>query len=257
MTFGLIGYPLSHSFSRGYFTEKFAELGLAPTHRYLNFEMPEVTELDRVLRDHPDLRGLNVTIPHKRAVLDRLDALDPAAERIGAVNTILVRDGKLTGYNTDYLGFSRDLVTKLTGTNWGADAGAVKHKMAGRRALVLGTGGAALAVREALTALGFTVLFVSRLPDAGQISYLDVSEETIADHLLVVNTTPLGMSPRVDAKPNIPYAALTPAHFCYDIVYNPAETAFMRAAAARGAGTANGLGMLHGQAEAAWEIWRK
>ncbi len=246
-TFGLIGYPLSHSFSQGYFTEKFRRLGLSDTHKYLNFELVGVNQFKKILDEYPDLLGCNVTIPHKRAIIAVLDELDPVAERIGAVNTILVRGGRTYGYNTDYLGFRDDLVERM------AERGVSLTE--GRAALILGTGGASLAVAEALRSLGVPYTFVSREPAVGQLSYAAVTAEVLATHTILVNTTPLGMYPRVDAAPDIDYNLLGPAHFCYDLIYNPAETTFMRRARGAGAQAANGLGMLHQQAEASWAIW--
>ncbi|WP_116124595.1 shikimate dehydrogenase family protein [Lewinella sp. IMCC34183] len=248
-TYGLIGYPLSHSFSRGYFTEKFAALGIAASHRYLNFELPSVDQFGEILDEYPDLRGCNVTIPHKRAIVGQLDHLDPVAARIGAVNTVRrAPDGTTTGFNTDYLGFRDDLLRQLR-------AGGRPSDLAGQHALVLGTGGASLAVREALRELGVTPQYVSRTAGADVLNYGDITPDVLAAHRLIINTTPLGMHPRVETAPELPYGALTPDHFCYDLVYNPAETRFMQLARGAGAGAANGLGMLHLQAEAAWAIW--
>ncbi|NJB85167.1 shikimate dehydrogenase [Lewinella marina] len=247
-TFGLLGYPLSHSFSRGYFTAKFADLGLSDTHRYLNFEIPTLEDFQKILDEYPDLRGLNVTIPHKQGVVALLDAIDPAAERIGAVNTILIEDGKTRGFNTDYLGFRDDLLAQLRSQQRFTN-------LRGQSALILGSGGAALAVREALLDLSVKPVTVSRSARAGQLSYADLDRDTLTTHRLIVNTTPLGMYPQVETAPEIPYELLTPAHFCYDLIYNPAETRFMRLARGAGAGAANGMGMLHSQAEAAWNIW--
>lgn len=249
-TFGLIGYPLTHSFSRGYFTAKFAELGLDGTHRYLNFEIQTLNHFQKLLEEYPDLRGLNVTIPHKQAILPQLDRVDSVAGRIGAVNTIRITESGTEGFNTDYQGFRKDLLAQLA-----------RHQrftnLRGQGALVLGTGGASLAVREALRDLGVTPLLVSRAPSDGQLAYTDVDAATLQANQLIVNTTPLGMFPRTEAAPDLPYHLLTKDHFCYDLIYNPAETEFMQRARAAGAGAANGLGMLHAQAEAAWEIWNR
>ena len=247
-TYGLIGYPLSHSFSRGYFTEKFRALGMADTHRYLNFELPSLEGVEKLPARYPDLVGCNVTIPHKRAIVARLDALDPVAARIGAVNTIRFSDGRATGFNTDYVGFRDDLLRGLGAAGRSTD-------LKGTSALILGTGGASLAVREVLRDLGVTTTYVSRQPAEGVLTYTALDPRTIQNYPLIVNTTPLGMHPAVDAAPAIPYAALTAEHFCYDLIYNPTETRFMREARGAGAGAMNGLGMLHRQAEASWEIW--
>lgn len=247
-TYALLGYPLSHSFSRGYFTAKFRELGLAETHEYLNFELSDLKLFKQTIEEFPDLAGCNVTIPHKKTIIPYLDFLDPVAERIGAVNTIKVEDGRLTGYNTDYLGFRADLLLELQQQRW-------NEQLAGNSALILGTGGASLGIEAALTSLGVHCTFVSRSPAPGQLSYDAIDARIITRYHLIVNTTPLGMSPAVDAAPELPYGLLTPAHFCYDLIYNPAETRFLRQARDAGAGAANGLGMLHKQAEAAWAIW--
>lgn len=247
-TYALLGYPLSHSFSRGYFTEKFRELGLSDTHEYVNFELPEIKQFRKKLEEYSEMSGVNVTIPYKQAVIPYLDALDPVAETIGAVNTIRIEDGHLIGYNTDYIGFRDDLLNEMQQQGW-------NEELKGNSALILGTGGASLAVKAALESLGVNCTYVSRTPEAGQLSYDQVDAEVMSHHHLIINTTPLGMSPRVEAAPDIPYALLTPAHFCYDLIYNPAETSFLRQARDAGAGAANGLGMLHKQAEAGWAIW--
>lgn len=259
MTFGLIGFPLTYSFSRGYFTDKFRELGLSDTHRYLNFEMETVDGFVDLPEQYPDLRGCNVTIPHKQSIIPLLDELDPAAERIGAVNCILFEGGRSQGFNTDYLGFRDDLLEKLENspqTLGGVFTTGPQDLLRGQRGLVLGTGGASLAIHEALRSLGVQTTTVSRTEGDDRVTYAELTPELIRSHLVIVNTTPLGMSPRIDTCPDIPYAAITHEHFCYDVVYNPAETLFLKKAKAQGAGIANGLGMLYGQAEAGWAIWR-
>lgn len=264
MTYGLIGYPLSHSFSQPYFTEKFAELGLSASHRYLNFPIEHFTGFADIKAAHPDVRGLNVTIPHKQNVLPFLDRVDPVAARIGAVNCIRFEtDGTTSGFNTDYLGFQTDLLTQLTELNWTERAfGLTTNEdlletfLEETSALVLGTGGAALAVHEALRAIGVTTKAVSRTPGEDRITYQDIDAYVMADHHLIINTTPLGMSPNVDTFPDLPYAHLSQAHFCYDLVYNPAKTQFLAKAEAAGAAIGNGLRMLHLQAEAGWKIWQ-
>ena len=265
MTYGLIGYPLSHSFSRGYFTDKFAAAGLSDTHRYLNFAMEDIAGFRELRTRHPDLRGVNVTIPHKRGVMQYLDALDPAAKRIGAVNCIRFDEhGRSTGFNTDYLGFKNDLLEQLRAKNWTQTAFGLPHSedlletfLESSSALILGTGGASLAVREALRELGLETTFVSRSAGPEKITYAEVTPEVLAENLLVINTTPLGMAPNVDASADLPYDAFTEAHFAYDLVYNPAETQFLRRAREAGATTGNGLGMLERQAEAGWKIWEE
>ena len=246
-TYGLIGYPLSHSFSRGYFTDKFEHLGLSDTHRYLNFELEQVDHFQKILDEYDDLTGCNVTIPHKQAIMGTLDELDAVAERIGAVNTVRVRDGRTRGYNTDYVGFRDDLLERMKEQDFSLPEGAI--------GLILGTGGASLAVAETFRSLGLDCTFVSRTPSKGQLAYREVDAEVLAGGAVLVNTTPLGMYPRTEAAPDLNYNLLGPTHFCYDLTYNPAETTFMRRARGAGAQAANGLGMLHKQAEASWAIW--
>lgn len=249
-TFALLGYPLSHSFSRRYFTKRFADEGISDSHRYVNFELPNIDQLKEKLAMYPDLKGFNVTIPYKRAILPFLDELDPVAARIGAVNTVDIRDGRLIGYNTDYIGFRKDLLLQT-------DKQGFQLKISGQSSLVLGTGGASLGIREALHQLDIPFLLVSRSSAPGRITYASLTPDIMASHRLIVNTTPLGTSPDITSFPDIPYDFLTTAHFCYDLVYNPPVTAFMHKARGADAGAVNGLGMLYGQAEAAWGIWAK
>jgi len=242
--YGLIGFPLSHSFSKKYFTEKFAREGIADS-AYELFELPDIREFPALLATQPNLRGINVTIPHKQNVIPYLDALDDSARKVGAVNVIkLNREGKKTGYNSDYFGFMKSLRT------WLDALGVVRPA-----ALVLGTGGASRAVKAALTDLGIEYHVVSRQADKAVFSYEQLNADIIASHLLIINTTPLGTYPQTNTSPPIPYHALTPHHLLYDLVYNPAETEFMTQGSARGASVHNGLPMLHLQAEKAWEIW--
>jgi shikimate dehydrogenase len=242
--YGLIGFPLSHSFSKKYFTEKFAREGIADS-AYELFELPDIRQFPELLASQPDLRGINVTIPHKQNVIPYLDALDDSARKVGAVNVIkLNKEGKKTGYNSDYFGFLESLRT------WLDALGVVRPA-----ALVLGTGGASRAVKAALTDLGIEYQVVSRQADKAIFSYEQLNADIIASHLLIINTTPLGTYPQTNTSPPIPYHALTPHHLLYDLVYNPAETEFMAQGKARGAAVHNGLPMLHLQAEKAWEIW--
>lgn len=238
--YGLIGKPLGHSFSANFFNKKFANEEI-PEH-YKLFPLDSIELLPQLLGSHPDLKGLNVTIPYKQQVIPFLAELDKDAAEIGAVNVIKIReDGSLKGYNSDAIGF-RDSITPL-----------LRPHM--KRALVLGTGGASKAVIHVLRQLGFEVLNVSRKAKEDIISYDQITPEIISTHHVIVNTTPLGMWPEIDEAPSIPYHLLTPDHLCYDLVYNPEETAFMHRAAKFGATVKNGLEMLHGQAIAAWEIW--
>lgn len=243
--YGLLGYPLGHSFSASFFNEKFRREGIDAEYR--NFELPEIGELMELLAELTELRGLNVTIPYKQQILPYLTDLSPQARQIGAVNTVRLvhdSDGNLTelkGFNTDAPAFARTLAPLLPDE-------AVS-------ALVLGTGGASKAVGAALSWLGIEHRFVSRTPAPGQLAYNQLSAEIMAANHLIVNTTPLGMHPKTDTCPPIPYELLTPAHICYDLVYNPEETLFLKNAAARGATIRNGLSMLHLQALLAWQIW--
>ena len=239
--FGLIGKKLGHSFSKRYFTEKFDREGIANA-VYELYELPEITELPALLTREPELVGLNVTVPYKEVVIPYLDALDESAAQIGAVNTIKISGGRLKGYNTDFIGF-RDTLQLFYPVD------------AQTKALVLGTGGAAKAVWAALHSIGIAYTSVSRNPSENELSYRAITPEVLQAYSLIINTTPLGMAPDIEAAPAIPYESLTPSHFLYDLVYNPEETLFLRKGRAAGAKTMNGLPMLYAQAEAAWKIW--
>ncbi|MDE6395468.1 MAG: shikimate dehydrogenase [Duncaniella sp.] len=247
-TYGLIGYPLGHSFSRNYFNDKFAAENIDA--EYCNFEIPSINELKGVIASHPDLAGLNVTIPYKQQVIPYLDRLDDEAAAIGAVNVIkVVRDPKnkdsvtLTGHNSDVVGF-RDSIAPF-----------INDKR--RKALILGTGGASKAVYHGLKSLGVEPVFVSRTPRDGMLSYEQLTPEVMAEHKVIVNSTPVGMYPGVDRFPPIPYECLTPDHLLYDLVYNPDVTTFMKKGAEQGAEVKNGLEMLLLQAFEAWRIWNE
>lgn len=247
--FGLIGFPLGHSFSARFFAEKFATEQIDA--RYDNYEMPTVEGLRNLIDADAELCGLNVTIPHKQAVIPLLDALSDEAREIGAVNVIRIErnaDGavRLEGYNSDIIGFKESLAPLLR----------PHHK----RALVLGTGGASKAIVVGLRQLGIEPTYVSRRPAPGQLTYADFSDPQRAriileEHTLIVNCSPVGMHPHVDEAPAIPYELLTPRHLLYDLVYNPLETRFMQLGRQQGATVKNGLEMLHLQALAAWEMW--
>ncbi|MBQ4229097.1 MAG: shikimate dehydrogenase [Bacteroidaceae bacterium] len=237
--YGLIGFPLGHSFSRGFFTEKFAREGIDA--EYVNFEIPDASMLLDVIRDNPELRGLNVTLPHKQAVIPLLDELSDEAKEIGAVNVIRVRDGKLKGFNSDIIGFTESIKPLLQ--PW--------HK----KALILGTGGASRAIRVGLTRLGIEWTYVSRTPREGMLTYSDLTAEVMQQYMVIVNCSPVGMFPKTGEAPNIPYELLTPKHLLYDLVYNPEETLFMQKGRAQDAIVKNGLEMLHLQAIASWEFW--
>ncbi len=291
--YGLLGRTLKHSFSKKYFTEKFLKMGLSETHQYHLFELTTIDELPDLIKKYgSELKGLNVTIPYKQEVLTYLDEIDEAAKRIGAVNTIkiqeifveekninndsvLIKNGyeidqkddsvltkngyeldknsdsvltkklKLKGYNSDYWGFRWSL------EKW-ADFNEVKPK----KALVLGTGGASKAVIVALNDMGIEVQKVSRKKELDTLTYVEINEQLMAEHLLIVNTTPLGMYPNVETYPEIPYNYLTENHLLYDLVYNPLETEFLKKGLASSIKSVHyGLEMLEGQAEKAWEIW--
>jgi shikimate dehydrogenase len=246
--FGLIGYPLGHSFSKKYFTEKFLSLGISDTHAYEQFELSSIDLLPDLLKQHAGvLKGLNVTIPYKQVVIPFLDEIDAAAAKIGAVNTIKIYpDGRIKGFNSDYWGF-RSTIEK-----WDAFP-TFKDK----KALVLGQGGAAKAIIAALEDLNIEVIKVSRSISIEHITYADLSE-IIQDFALVVNTTPLGMHPNIESLPPLPYNQLNQQHFFYDIVYNPLQTAFLKKGLDQKIGGIHeGLEMLHGQADKAWEIWNE
>lgn len=241
--FGLIGFPLRHSFSHIYHNERFARLGIDAV--YNNYELEDIAMLRSLVEGDEYLEGLNVTIPYKQAVIPLLDALDDAAQAIGAVNVIKIErieSGlRMVGYNSDYIGFRNSIEPLLQSHH--------KH------ALVLGTGGAAKAVTAALKDLGLEVAMVSRSQQNNAMSYQSLSPQVMELYKVVVNATPLGMSPHTDTCPPIPYALLTPQHLCYDVVYNPEQTLFMQWAAQYGAVVCNGMNMLYGQADAACEIW--
>lgn len=245
--FGLIGYPLSHSFSKKYFSEKFAKAGLTNA-CYELFPIPEIEALPELLEQHPNLVGLNVTIPYKQAVLPYLDKLSEGAAAVGAVNTIRCSGDQLEGFNTDVVGFETSLCSWLEAKRGG---------WSGLKALVLGTGGAAKAVAFVLDRLEIPFKMVSRTPGDDRLSYEQLTPEVATAHELLINTTPLGMSPNTASKPELPYEAIGETHFLYDLVYNPASTAFMESGLQQGAKAMNGLQMLYGQAEAAWTIWTR
>jgi Shikimate 5-dehydrogenase len=244
--FGLIGYPLSHSFSAGYFAKKFQDEHIPDT-VYENFSIESIELFPDLLKNHPDFAGLNVTIPYKEKVMPYLDEINEAAQAIGAVNTIrFVKNNggkpKLIGYNTDVYGFENSISPLLT----------EKHK----NALILGTGGASKAIKYILKKRGisFVSASIEELKD-NEIRYEAIDKALIDSHLVIINATPLGTFPKVDTCPSIPYEFISKDHVLFDLVYNPEETLFMKKGKAQGASTINGLKMLHMQAEKAWEIW--
>ena len=238
-TLGLIGFPLSHSFSKKYFSEKFEREHIEGW-QYELFPLERIGELPDLLARNPSIVGLNVTIPYKEAVIPYLDMVDESAT-FGAVNTIKIENGQLHGFNTDVYGFEVSLKPLLKA-----------HHTA---ALVLGTGGAAKAVVSVLERLGIAHRYVSRTPHEEQFSYQNINKNVLDEYSLIVNTTPLGMYPKAAVCPDLPYEKLTKKHLLYDLVYNPDVTTFLKNGKKRGAAIKNGLEMLHLQAERAWSIW--
>ena len=254
--FGLIGYPLSHSFSKKYFNEKFEREGLKDYH-YELYPLQNISDIENLINSTPDLCGLNVTIPHKIGVMYYLDKVSPDAKAIDAVNCIkIIKNNpletvfsgelpnmkvRLEGYNTDAYGFETSLKPLLK-----------KHHT---KALVLGSGGGSRAVTYVLSKLGIDYRVVSRRKGPKQITYAELTKNLMNEYLLIINTTPLGMAPNIETSPEIPYEFLGEKHLLYDLVYNPAETEFLKKGQARGATVKNGEEMLHLQAEKAWEIW--
>ena len=242
--YGLIGFPLGHSFSKIYFNRKFSSEGIDA--EYVNFEINNVKDLKSVLRENPDLCGLNVTLPYKMDVIPLLDSITENARNIGAVNVIKFKKGlfgklQLEGHNSDITGFKQSVEPMLNET----------HK----KAFILGTGGASKAVFHGLKQLGIESTFVSREKEGSFLTYNELTENMIAEYTVIVNTTPLGMYPNSDCCPDIPYKGLTPNHFLCDLIYNPDETLFMRKGKEYGAEVKNGLEMLLLQAFISWEIW--
>ena len=242
--YGLIGMPLGHSFSQKYFTEKFNNEGIDA--EYNLYQLESIEDVEKLLADEPDLQGFNVTIPYKEQIFKYLDDIDDEAKAVGAVNVVKIyRNGnklKLKGFNSDIYGFYETLKPMLR--EW--------HK----KALILGTGGASKAVAAMLRKLGIDYRFVSRSGKDGALKYSEIDQSVMNEHLVVVNTTPLGMFPNTDQCPDIPYNAFTTKHIAYDLIYNPLETKFLNLAYKNGAQTHNGLEMLHLQAEKALQIWQ-
>lgn len=229
-------------FSKSYFTKRFEEEGLSD-YTYDNFELAAIDEFPLLLKQYPDIKGLNITIPYKEDVLRFLTQKDEMVDKIGACNCIKIEGANLIGYNTDVAGFRRSLEPQLK----------PHHK----RAVILGTGGASKAICYALNKLGIEYCLVSRSKRKGGFDYEDLNEEVFSEYHLIINTTPLGMFPDVNAVPPLPYQFLTPQHFLFDIIYNPAKTKFLAEGEKRGAQICNGYDMLIGQAEESWRIWNK
>lgn len=241
--YGLIGYPLAHSFSISYFNEKFESEGIDAV--YENFEIPQIDDVKEIIDSNPDLKGLNVTIPYKQQVLKYIKELSPEAKAIGAVNVIRIehKGNKtvLKGFNSDVIGFTKSIEPILN----------TYHK----KALILGTGGAAKAVQYGLQSLGIETLLVSRTKKKNAITYEEVTADIVREYNVIVNCTPIGMYPHIDECPKLPYEAMDSHTLLYDLLYNPDETKFLRLGAERGATVKNGLEMLLLQAFVSWEIW--
>ena len=244
--YGLIGFPLSHSFSISYFNQKFQDEGIDAV--YENYEISTIEALDEVLDSNPNLRGLNVTIPYKEKVMQYLDNISPEARAIGAVNVIRVthegKEIKLKGYNSDVIGFTKSIEPMLE-KKW--------HK----KALILGTGGASKAIDFGLRNLGLETVFVSRYERPGTIQYENITSEVVKEYNVIVNCTPVGMYPKTEVCPPLPYEAMDQHTILYDLIYNPDETLFMKRGSQYGAQTKNGLEMLLLQAFASWEFWHE
>jgi shikimate dehydrogenase len=239
--YGLIGTNISYSFSKTFFTLKFEKEKRNDT--YHNFDIECIEELAGIIKKHPDLRGLNVTIPLKESVLSKLDFINTEAKTIGAVNTVKVKpNGRLYGYNTDHFGFAKALTPLLP--------------IEENTALILGTGGSSKAVAYVLETLGFDYKFVSRTQQDGVLTYDELTRDIIKKHLLIVNCTPLGNFPNVHEFANIPYQYITSDHVLFDLIYNPKQTEFLKRGYTQGARVSNGLKMLEYQAKKAWSIWK-
>lgn len=243
--YGLIGYPLGHSFSIDYFNEKFQNENINA--EYINFEIPNIENLIEVIASHPHLKGLNVTIPYKEQVIPYLDEISEQAKEVGAVNVIkIIRKGKkiyLKGYNSDVIGFTKSIEPLLEPFH--------------QKALILGTGGAAKAINVGLHSLGIETKFVSRYPHKELFTYQDITPLVINDYHIIVNCTPMGMYPLADTCPPLPYDAMGIHHLLYDLIYNPDETLFMKKGTQHGATVKNGIEMLLLQAFASWDFWNE
>ena len=238
--YGLLGKTLKHSFSKAYFSKKFSSENIDDC-RYENFELASINELPELLNGNPDIQGLNVTIPYKEEVLPFLDYENDIVKEINACNCIKISGGKLSGYNTDVIGFQQSLEKLLKS----------HHKSA----LIIGTGGSAKAVRYALNTLGVSYQNVSRTKTSSTITYEELDEESVKSHLLIVNTSPVGMYPKIEEAPAIPFQFVTPEHLLFDLTYNPEKTLFLKKGEEKGATISNGSEMLILQAEESWRIW--
>lgn len=243
--YGLLGYPLGHSFSKKYFLDKFNKENIEAS--FENFEFEYASEMEGIILGMSELKGFAITIPHKQGILGLLDETDDAIDAIGAVNCVKIDRSpgriSLKGYNTDVIGFEESFKEFL--------------KPSHKKALILGTGGASKAVEYVLMKLGITYEMVSRTKTETSLCYEDITAAKIDDVQLIINTTPLGMYPKIETCPTLPYTCLTPDHYCYDLVYNPSETLFLSKAKAEGSATKSGMDMLEFQAEANWRIWNE
>jgi shikimate dehydrogenase len=240
--FGLIGFPLEHSFSKQYFEEKFAKKGIEDA-QYDLYALKNIDNLPALLLEHGDVLGLNVTIPHKHDVMRFCDSVDDVAKAVGAVNCLKIAEGKIAGYNTDVIGFEKSLVPLL--------------KPHHTHALILGSGGGSRAVQYVLSKLGISYKVISRSDGNNHLRYDTMNRDIFATRHLIINTTPLGMFPQIDKKPTIPYHLITNRHLLYDLIYNPNQTQFLSEGKSRGAAIKNGLQMLKIQAEESWRIWNE
>ncbi|MCB0457166.1 MAG: shikimate dehydrogenase [Flavobacteriaceae bacterium] len=240
-TYGLLGKNISYSFSKGYFTRKFEVEKSNDT--YENFDIDSIEELPKILNATEKLKGFNVTIPYKESIIPFLDKLDSEAQKIGAVNTVKVtKSGELVGYNTDHFGFAKSLEPYIPFEQ--------------KTALILGTGGASKAIKYVLDAFQFEYCIVSRDKSSETITYQEINQDIIENHCVIINCTPLGTFPKVEAFPQIPYHLLTKQHLLYDLIYNPPQTEFLKRGFAAGAKVCNGLAMLEHQASKSWAIWK-
>ena len=238
--YGLIGNNIEYSFSKTFFNSKFKKEERSDS--YENFDIPDLSQFSEVLLNNPKLKGLNVTIPYKESIIECLDIIDSNAQKIGAINTIkITSEGKLIGYNTDYIGFKKSLNNLLP--------------ISKKKALVLGTGGASKAIVYTLKSLNYKVTQVSRVKKEGITTYAELNKEVMIQHQLIINCTPLGTFPNIDQYPDIPYQHITKSHLIFYLTYNPLETMFMKLGKEQGARVSNGLKMLEFQAEEAWSIW--
>ena len=241
--FGLIGRNIDYSFSIKYFSEKFKRNNLNDC-VYLNYDLKEINDFNKIINKNPSLKGLNVTIPYKKTIIPFLDELSDEAKAINAVNTIVFESsGRKIGHNTDYLGFNKALKEKC--------------KSRPENALILGSGGASEAVKYVLNKIGCDFKIVSRHPDKNQIGYYQITKEIIKKTNLIINTTPVGTYPKINEAPNIPYKYLDSEHLLFDLIYNPRETEFLKRGKTNGCRITNGYKMLEYQAEKSWELWSK